>query len=71
MCVVLVTLCASKFERDPELQLILNACAAARRFLLAQKDHLIWQFFRIAAQYFPRPNTTKGPDLLGSLRLDH
>lgn len=61
MSAVLVTLCASKHLRDPELQVILNACAAARRFLLTKPDEIQQKFFELAAQYFPKPNTSKGP----------
>ena len=61
MCAALVTLCASRFVRDPELQVILNACAAARRFLFRQNEAVVTQFLSIAARYFPRANTSKGP----------
>ena len=61
MCAALVTLCASRFVRDPELQVILNACAAARRFLFRQTEAVVTQFLSIAARYFPRANTSKGP----------
>ena len=61
MCAALVTLCASRYVKDPELQVILNACAAARRFLLRQTEAVVNQFLSIAARYFPRANTSKGP----------
>ena len=61
MSSVLVTLCASKYIRDPELQLILHACAAARRFLLTKPRAVQAMFFKLVAQFFPRPNTSKGP----------
>ena len=60
MSSALVTLCASKYVRDPELHLILNACAAARRFLLTQPRTTQLAFFNLVAKFFPRPNTSKG-----------
>ena len=56
-----VLVCASKYIRDPDLQVILNACAAARRFLLTRTDATRQKFFRLASQFFPKPNTSKGP----------
>ena len=61
MSAALVTLCASRFVRDPELHIILRACAAARRFLLSSDTDTQKFFLRCASQYFPRPNTSKGP----------
>ena len=61
MASALVTLCASKYVKDPELHMILSACAAARRFLLARDCFQHQRFFKLASQYLPRPNTSKGP----------
>ena len=61
MASALVTLSASKYVKDPELHMILSACAAARRFLLARDSSQQGRFFRLASQYQPKPNTSKGP----------
>ena len=61
MASALVTLCASKYVKDPELHMILSACAAARRFLLARDSLHHRSFFRLVSQYSPKPNTSKGP----------
>ena len=61
MASALVTLCASKYVKDPELHMILSACAAARRFLLARDSSQQCRFFKLVSQYMPKPNTSKGP----------
>ena len=61
MASALVTLCASKYVKDPELHMIPSACAAARRFLLARDCSQHKRFFKLVSQYFPKPNTSKGP----------
>ena len=61
MASALVTLCASKYVKDPELHMILSACAAARRFLLARDCLQHQRFFKLVSQYLPKPNTSKGP----------
>ena len=61
MSSVLVTLCASKYVKDPELHVILLACAAARRFLLTRNRATQLAFFKLVSPYSPQPNTSKGP----------
>ena len=61
MASALITLCASKYVRDPEPHMILSACAAARRFLLARDYSQQCRFFKLASKYMPKPNTSKGP----------
>ena len=57
----LVLLLASPRLRDPGLHVILQACAAARRFLWLAPDTVQRQFLACAAAHKPMPNASKGP----------
>lgn len=64
MSSVLVTLCASKYVRDPELHIILQASSAAiddSCYLVSVIPNSLFSVLSLVAQYAPRPNTSKGP----------
>ena len=57
----LVLLLASPRLRDPALHVILQACCAARRFLMTAPQTCQMRFFQCASSFRPRPNASKGP----------